>query len=154
VSATTLIAVCFYFWSEHGFVPLLGQRLFGQLNCALLISIWILVPLFAADCISRERREGTLALLFLTPLKATEIVLSKSLVHGLPALTLWLSVIPILTIPFLLGGLTWKEALLSVLMNFSAICFALSAGILASSASKAWLRAMVLAGLFGGGFAV
>jgi ABC-type transport system involved in multi-copper enzyme maturation permease subunit len=103
--------------------------------------------LFAADCISIERREGTLALLFLTPLKARQIVLSKGFVHGLRALTLWLSATPILTIAFLIGGLSWKEIVMSVCANFSSICFALAAGILASSASKSWLRAMILAGL-------
>ena len=104
------------------------------------------MPLLAADCISHERREGTIGLLFLTPLKAREIVLSKGLVHGVRALSLWIAVLPVLTIAFLLGGVTWKEAALSVLMNFSSICWALAAGLIASSFTKPWLRAMLLSG--------
>jgi len=41
------------------------------------------VPMLAADCVSRERREGTLGLLFLTPLDARGIMLAKSMVHHL-----------------------------------------------------------------------
>ncbi len=146
LGATALLLVCLYFGGSHGFSPKFGGKLFGYLNCTLFVSIWVLVPLLAADCISRERREGTLGLLFLTPLKAREIVLAKGFVHGTRALTLWLAVLPILTLSFLLGGITWKEAVLSVFTNFSSICWALAAGLLASSSSKTWLRALLLAG--------
>ena len=145
LGATALLLVCFYFGGTYGFSPQLGGKLFGYLNCTLFVSIWVLVPLLAADCISRERRDGTLGLLFLTPLKAREIVLAKGFVHGTRALTLWLAVLPILTLSFLLGGVTWKEAVLSVFTNFSSICWALAAGLLASSWSKSWLRALLLA---------
>jgi len=52
----------------------LGGRLFGALNATLFLSIWIFVPLLTADTISREKREGTLGLLFLTPLTPIGIV--------------------------------------------------------------------------------
>jgi ABC-type transport system involved in multi-copper enzyme maturation permease subunit len=146
LSASALLLAALIFWASYGFGPRLGSLMFSYLNCALFISIWVLVPLLAADCISREQREGTVGLLFLTPLKAREIVLAKGLVHGLRSLTLWLSVLPVLTIVFLLGGVTWKEAALSVLMNFSSICWALAAGLIASSLSKPWVRAILLSG--------
>ncbi|MDB6109012.1 MAG: hypothetical protein JWR69_762 [Pedosphaera sp.] len=142
-----LILASFYFGSTRGFGLNLGGQLFGFLNFTLFCAIWILVPLFTADCISREKREGTMGLLFLTPLKARDIVLAKGLVHGLRALSLWLAVLPVLTIPFLLGGVNWKEAVLSVLMNFSSICWALAAGLLASAAGKVWVRSLLLAGI-------
>ena len=43
-------------------------------------------PIITADCISGERREGTLGLLFLTALKSHDVVLGKFAVHGLVAL--------------------------------------------------------------------
>jgi len=58
-----------------------------------------------------------------------------------------------MTIPFLLGGVGWNEGLISMLVNFSAICWALSAGLLASSLAKSWLRAQIMAWLLGGCFA-
>ena len=106
-------------------------------------AIWVLVPMLTADCISRERREGTLGLLFLTPLKGTDVVVAKGLAHGLRAMTLGLAVLPVLTIPFLLGGVSWAEAVMSVMLNANAMCWALAAGLLASAWSKAWLRAML-----------
>jgi ABC-type transport system involved in multi-copper enzyme maturation permease subunit len=136
------------------FVGGFGGQIFGYLNCVVFLAIWIVVPLISADCISRERREGTLGLLFLTPLKAGEIILAKGLVHGMRALTLWLATLPVLTIPFLIGGVTWREAVLSAVINFSAICWALAAGVAGTCVGKAWTRALLFACFFGACFAV
>jgi ABC-type transport system involved in multi-copper enzyme maturation permease subunit len=138
-----LLLQCLIFGSQHGFGPTLGSKLFSSLHYTLFGAIWILVPLLTADCISRERREGTLGLLFLTRLSATDIVTAKSLAQGLRALTLWLAVVPVLTIPFILGGVSWIQALLSVAISFSSICWALAAGLVASACSKSWLRAVM-----------
>jgi ABC-type transport system involved in multi-copper enzyme maturation permease subunit len=141
-----LLAVCAWItlsrvvrWNDGGAV-------FAFLHAALFLAIWVLVPLLTADCISRERREGTLPLLFLTPLKAGDIVLAKALVHGLTAFTLWLAVLPVLTMPFMSGGVGWREAVYSILVNFSSICLALGAGLVASAQSKVHIRALVSAG--------
>jgi len=56
----------------------LGGRLFSALNATLFLSIWIFVPLLTADTISREKREGTLGLLFLTPLTPIGSCLGKA----------------------------------------------------------------------------
>jgi ABC-type transport system involved in multi-copper enzyme maturation permease subunit len=153
LGAACLMLVSLFFSLDYGFSPNEGGNLFGWLNFSLFLAIWILVPLIAADCISRERREGTIGLLFLTPLKARDIVLAKGFVHGLRALSLWLAVIPTLTIPFLMGGLGRREVVLSVLFNFSSICLALAAGLLASAVSKNWFRAQILACILSLGFA-
>src|SRR5438046_1122237 len=107
------------FGIQNGFGPNLGRNLFARLHLTLFCAIWVLVPFLTADCLSRERREGTLGLLFLTRLKATDIVIAKGLAHGLRALTLWLAVLPVMTVPFIAGGVSWQEAVLSALINFS-----------------------------------
>src|SRR5207248_3381535 len=109
LGVAALVLASFFFGINHGFGPTMGGRLFGSLHFTLFLAIWILVPLLTADCISREQREGTLGLLFMTRLKATDIVIAKGFAHGLRALTLWLAVLPVVTIPFLLGGLSWAE---------------------------------------------
>ena len=147
LGVTALLLASLMFGLHFGFRPGLGRLLFGSLHCALFGAIWVLVPMLTADCISRERREGTLGLLFLTPLKGTDIVVAKGLAHGLRALTLGLAVLPVLTVPFLLGGVSWIDAALSVMVNVNAVCWALAAGLLASAWSKAWLRALLCAGI-------
>lgn len=134
--------------------PQFGGRLFGLLHGTLLLAIWMLVPLLSADCISKERREGTLPLLFLTPLKPRDIVYAKGTAHGLRSLTLWLAVLPVLTVPLLLGGVGPSEILMSALVNCASICLAMAAGILASALSRVWARALVLAVGLASGFAL
>src|SRR5438094_10335800 len=124
LGVAVLVIACLVFGLRYNFGPSLGGLLFGSLHFTLFWAIWVLVPLLTADCISRERREGTLGLLFLTRLRATDIVTAKSMAQGLRALTLWLAVAPVLTIPFLLGGVGWPQAVLSISVNFSAICWA------------------------------
>jgi len=126
-----------------------GGAVFYYLHRALFLAIWVLVPLLTADCISRERREGTLPLLFLTPLKPGDIVLAKGLVHGLTAFTLWLAALPVLTIPFVAGGVGWRQAVGSILVNLSSLWLALGAGLVASAQSKVPVRALLAAGGLG-----
>lgn len=145
IGAATLVAVSVLFGLERSIAQGLGSKLFALLHLTLFCAIWILVPLLTADCISRERREGTLALLFLTPLSPHDIVLAKGLAHGLRAFTLWLAVLPILTIPFIAGGVSATEALLSVMTNLSSLFWALGAGLIASALNKSRVRALAFA---------
>ena len=145
LGAAAVMLVCLLFSLSHPLVHALGGELFARLNQTVFFSIWIMVPLLCADCISRERREGTIGLLFLTPLSARDVVLAKGFVHGMRAFWLLLAALPILTIPLFLGGVAWSDAALSLMMNFSALCWALASGLLASSFSKSWLRAQLLA---------
>src|SRR5262245_10214992 len=92
LGATALLFVSVSFVLLNGFEISQGGELFTLQHITLFWAIWILVPLISADCISREKREGTLGLLFLTPLKATDVVVAKVLAHGLRAATLCLAV--------------------------------------------------------------
>ena len=49
-----------------------------------------------------------------TPVIEDAALLAKAAAHGLRALSLWLAVLPTMCIPFLLGGVSWKEAVLSM----------------------------------------
>jgi hypothetical protein len=46
--------------SEQVSLSRVGMELFMGLNRTLLFAFWVLVPLMTADCVSREKREGTL----------------------------------------------------------------------------------------------
>jgi ABC-type transport system involved in multi-copper enzyme maturation permease subunit len=125
--------------------PGLGAKLFGNLNTALFITIWLLVPLLTADCLSRERREGTLGILFLTPLTARAIIIGKGLIHSLRALTMVLAALPVVAVPFLLGGVTWREGLMALLLDLSSVGLALAVGLVASAYCRHWNRALLFA---------
>ncbi|MBI3191107.1 MAG: ABC transporter permease subunit, partial [Pedosphaera parvula] len=125
----------------------LGMMLFTGAHITLLTLICLVGPTLTADCISREKREGTLGLLFLTPLKPSEIVVGKSFVHLLRAFTLWLAALPVLTIPFILGGLTWAGVLKAISFQFAFGLLTLGAGLLASAFTGKSVRAVVAAEL-------
>lgn len=129
---------------QQGSASQLGAKLFGNLNTALFIAIWVLVPLLTADCISRERREGTLGLLLLTRLTSRGVVVGKCLIHASRAATMLLAALPVLALSFLLGGVTWREGVTALLFDSSSVCLALAAGLIASSCCFQWNRAMVL----------
>src|SRR5436309_15203095 len=117
LGAAALLLTSLFFGLNHGFEPNLGGELFAALHLTLFIAIWILVPLLTADCLSRERREGTLGLLFLTPLSSRGVVIGKSLIHALRAATMLLATLPILALPFLIGGVSWQEGLMALMVD-------------------------------------
>jgi ABC-type transport system involved in multi-copper enzyme maturation permease subunit len=123
----------------------MGQYLFAGLHVALMGLICLVVPLMTADCIAREKREGTLGLLFLTPLTAGGIVAGKGLAQALRALTMWVSVAPVLAIPFVMGGIEWADASAFLALEFSALVLCLAAGLLASTLVRGRGAAFVLA---------
>ena len=118
----------------------LGGYLLINLHSMVLWLIFVIVPGLAADCIAREKREGTLGLLFLTPLSAGGIVAGKALVQALRAFTLWLAVLLILVIPFTAGGITWFDAFTALSLEFCAMVLCLAAGLLASSLERSGIR--------------
>src|ERR1051326_489199 len=157
-ASVSLIIFAVMMIEPGGNASALGAKLFGNLNTALFGAIWLLVPLFTADCLSREQREGTLGILFLTPLTARAVVIGKGLIHALRALTMLAAALPVLAVPFLLGGVTWREGLMALLIDLSSVSLARAAGLLASAYCKQWNRAhglgVVLALVILSGFAL
>ena len=131
-----------------------GRGIFAGLNHVLATAIWLIAPVLTADCLSREKREGTLGLLFLTPLTARDVVLGKAFVHALRAFTLVLAAVPVLAIPMLMGGVSWSDALRMLLLHLAVLGMALVAGLVASSVTTHWLRARLLAFVMAAGAAV
>ena len=56
---------------------IVGQSLFYTLASLLGLMAWISGPLYTADALTREKRDGTLGLLFLTDLQSYDVVLGK-----------------------------------------------------------------------------
>jgi ABC-type transport system involved in multi-copper enzyme maturation permease subunit len=95
-----------------------------------------------ADCLSEEKREGTLGLLFLTDLKGYDVVFGKLAATSLNSFYGLVAILPVLALPMMLGGVTpgeyWRMAL--ALLNI--LFFSLCAGMCASSRSLRQQQAM------------
>ncbi len=148
VAGAFIGVVGFYLAAWNAPITTVGNRIFVELHRLLMFLILCVVPAITADCIARERREGTLGLLFMTPLRSWEIVIGKAAVQVLKAFTLWLAVVPILTIPFLSGGVTWTLVAHQLAAEFCAGIFCIAAGILATSLTDRRATAFALAFAF------
>ena len=125
-----------------------GKMLFWFVS--VLAFIWCLFegPRNTADALSEEKREGTLGLLFLTDLKVHDIVLGKLLATSLNSFYGVLAIVPPLSIPLLLGGVTVGEFWRMVVVLLVTLVFSLSASLFISANSRngrrAWVGAMLL----------
>ncbi|MFO1501189.1 MAG: ABC transporter permease subunit, partial [Verrucomicrobiota bacterium] len=89
-----------------------------------------------ADCVSEEKRDGTLGLLFLTDLKGFDVVFGKLAASSLNSIYGLLAVLPLLAIPLVLGGVTLLQFGAMVLVLCNALFFSLSLGIFTSALSR------------------
>ena len=89
-----------------------------------------------ADCLSEERREGTLGLLFLTDLKGFDVVLGKLGSTSLQSFYTFLAVVPVLALPFLMGGTTGGEFWRVTLLLVVTLYLSLGLGMMVSALSR------------------
>ncbi len=126
-----------------------GGPLFNGLAMVLFCLIWLTVPLSTADSLSREKREDTLGLLLLTPLRPVELVISKLFSAFWQSSMLVLAIVPILAIPVLIGGITALDIVREILSLLTALIGAVTVGIVASSLCERRGRAWLLVGVIG-----
>jgi ABC-type transport system involved in multi-copper enzyme maturation permease subunit len=86
-----------------------------------------------SDCISSEKREDTLGLLFLTHLKARDIVLGKLAAASIHAVLFLISIVPVLSVPVIFGGVSGSEMVRVPLSLGNALLMSLAIGLLAST---------------------
>lgn len=106
----------------------------GMLWAAFAVSC--LACLFTADAISRERREGTLGLLFLSRVKVWDVLFGKLGSSGFKSLCMLAAFLPMLMIPVLAGGVTGGEAFREGLVLLDTFWFSLCVGLWASTRSS------------------
>ncbi|HUD47153.1 MAG TPA: ABC transporter permease [Candidatus Baltobacteraceae bacterium] len=122
-----------------------GWVLFEVLAVLLFIYAGIFGTQATADCMSEEKREGTLGLLFLTDLKGYDVVFGKLAATSLHWFYGMLAVVPVLAIPVLMGGVGRGELLRIVLVSVNLLFFSLSIGLWASALCRRDSRAQGLA---------
>jgi ABC-type transport system involved in multi-copper enzyme maturation permease subunit len=108
---------------------------------AFVFSLFIGV-LATADCVSSEKREGTLGLLFLTDLKGYDVICGKLAANSLNAIYGLLAILPVLGLPVLLGGVTFTQFAKLAVVLLSTMILSLAAGIFVSTYSRNDRKAM------------
>jgi len=122
----------------------LGKQLFVVLS-VLFLGVSVLTGVvYTADCISEEKREGTLGLLFLTDLKGYDVVVGKLVASSVGAVYATLAILPILAIPLLLGGVSAAEFWRVVLVLVNSLFLSLAAGVMVSAAMRHNLASMAV----------
>ncbi len=120
----------------------IGQLIFRGLSGLLLLFCLVQGRRGAADCLSEEKREGTLGLLFLTDLKGHDVVLGKLAATSLGGFYGLMTVFPIMALTLLLGGIASGEFWRMVLVLVNTFFFSLAVGSLSSALSREHRRAM------------
>jgi ABC-type transport system involved in multi-copper enzyme maturation permease subunit len=110
----------------------------------------------SADTVSREKREGTLGLLFLSSLSGREIIAGKISSSLMTLLYSLLAIFPLLAAPLLFGGITPGTFWMTLLTLVLALWFGMTCGFVASAICTkqfpAVATATTLALLFGAGW--
>ncbi|HTA29266.1 MAG TPA: ABC transporter permease subunit, partial [Candidatus Cybelea sp.] len=141
-AAATLAAVVSFFIGQITPALSFGFCLFWGLSGMCMIYALAAGRLMTADCLSREKREGTLGLLFLTDLKGYDVVLGKLAATSLDGLYGLLTVFPLLAVPLLVGGMTNGELWRMALTLVNTFLFSLAVGLFVSSVSRDEQKAM------------
>ena len=119
-----------------------GTALFWGLAGVALVHCVLAGRRSTADCLSVEKRDGTMGLLFLTDLKGYDVVIGKLVATSLGGFYGLLAVFPILAVPLLVGGMTSGEfwrMMATLLVTFG---FSLGIGIFCSAISREYREAI------------
>ncbi len=142
--AMTLLGSFLLVWSvtNQFFGGTSGQILFGILKWLCFAFACCARLFLTADCLSEEKREGTLGLLFLTDLRGYDVVAGKIIATSLRSVYGLLAVFPVLGLTLMLGGVSGSEFWRTLLALCNGLFFSLAAGLLISAISRDSIKAM------------
>src|SRR5256885_16871678 len=93
-------------WSDSMSAAALGHSLLQIFGWTGFIGGALAGLLLTSDCISQERREGTLGLLFLTDLRGRDVAFGKLAAKGIAPFYGLLAMFPCLAVCVIVGGVT------------------------------------------------
>jgi hypothetical protein len=122
---TVTVIGTWFFLMLHNDPPRdLAMVLFCVLSSGAVLVALSSGPRSTADCISEEKREGTLGLLFLTDLRGYDVILGKFLAGSFHSFYTVVAVLPMMAIPVLMGGgITLNEVGRMALVIINALFF-------------------------------
>ena len=112
-----------------------GATLFFFLTAYAFVFALVAGVLVTADCLSEEKRTGTLGFLFLTDLNGYDVVLGKFVARALGPFYAMCAVVPVMAVSLAMGGVTgwefWRVA--AALLNTLFLSLAVGMGVSAWS---------------------
>ena len=120
----------------------MGKFLFAALTWLSLVAALFAGVFFTSDCLSEEKREGTIGFLFLTDLRGYDVVLGKLLATSLRGFYTFFAVLPVLAITILMGGVTGNEFWRVCVALLSALFTSLAVGMFVSTFSREAQKAL------------
>lgn len=124
---------------------MLGEVLFQLLTQGGFWGALLLGCLTATDALAREQRDGTLGLLFLTPLSPLEVVLGKLFATLWRTLQVLVATLPFLAFALLFGAIRPTDVAALFLALANGLFWTLAVSLAASAFCRDWLRAFLLA---------
>lgn len=140
--AAIVVTACIFVFTLGMPPSQVGRHIFQALAGLLFVYCLVHGRRSTADCLSQEKRDGTLGLLFLTDLKGHDVVLGKLAATSLRGFYGLLAVFPVLAVPLLLGGITNAEFWRMVMVLVDTFLLSLAIGMLSSAVSREVRRAM------------
>lgn len=125
-------------WMFRGMIgtTLPGNFIFRFLSYAAFGMVLFEGAMRTADALSREKRDETIGLLFLTNLSGWDIVLGKLLSAGTRSFLGLVAAIPVLAVTRLTGGVTWWEIIRASVNLLNTLFLSLCVGL----AISAWCK--------------
>lgn len=120
----------------------MGGPIFATLTWLCLAGALSAGLFFTSDCLSEEKREGTLGFLFLTDLRGYDVVLGKLLATSLRCVFALLAMFPVMAIALLMGGVVPDQFWRTLLALGHALFFSLAVGLFVSAISRQSQKAL------------
>jgi len=131
-----------------------AQVLFWTVTALAFAFCLLAGMLLTADCVSGEKRDGTLGLLFLTDLESYDVVFGKLAVTSLRAAYGLLCVMPSLALSLLMGGVTvgefWRVTAVLVVTLFLSLTLGLAISAVSRDSRQAMMSTLVALALLAG----
>jgi len=142
----TLMAASTLMWLERisGLESLPGKMLFESLGATLFVFCLVEGVRQTADCLSQEKREGTLGLLFLTELSGLDVVRAKLAATSLGSFFALMAAFPVMAVALVAGGVTAGEFWRTVLVLLNTLFAGLAWGMWASAGHRVEGRGLLL----------
>jgi ABC-type transport system involved in multi-copper enzyme maturation permease subunit len=125
-----------------GFGSQLGLWTFNALKWCAFVLAGASGVFLTSDCLSEEKREGTLGLLFLTDLRGHDVVLGKLFATSLRTFYSLLAIFPIMALSFVMGGVAAGDFWHTLVAICNMLFFSLALGMVVSVVSREAQKAM------------